>query len=75
MVRKFRNVGDMDRLPVLETDPHRLVARVAELYELSRALCPGLFTGVHKFRDMEESNRFRLEWMRARVRRNQRRSG
>ena len=69
MVRKFRTIEEMNTAQpvVLETDPARLVARVTELYELAQKLCPGRFKGVHKFRNMDEANQFRLAWMRERA--------
>lgn len=69
MLRKFKTVQDMDRAQpvVVETDPVRLVARVTALCELTQAWCPGRFRGVHRFRDMEESNAFRVTWMRERA--------
>jgi hypothetical protein len=53
--------------PVPEMDPHRKLERIANLYELGKRICPGLFKGVHKFRTIEEHNAFRLEWIRERA--------
>lgn len=54
--------------PVLETDPYRALERATSFYQLYRAAFPRGFKGVHKFRTIEESNRFRLEWMQAAIR-------
>lgn len=69
MIRKFRSIEEMNaaQRPVLETDPVRLLQRVSDLYDLAKAICPGTFTGVHKFRSIEESNAFRLSWIRDRA--------
>ncbi|MHB2019890.1 MAG: hypothetical protein ACYCW6_23365 [Candidatus Xenobia bacterium] len=63
-VRKYRSIEAMneDQKPVVETDPHRLLERLANLHELSRRLCPRLYRGVHKFRTLEKHEAFRQAW-------------
>ncbi|MEW6280585.1 MAG: hypothetical protein AB1758_18315 [Candidatus Eremiobacterota bacterium] len=69
-LRKFRSVEEMNesQRPSLETDPERLLARIAALFEFSRRFAPWRPVGVFKFRSQEESNAWRLAWTRKRVR-------
>lgn len=72
MIRKFRTVEEMNAAsrPQLETDPHRILELADGLYELAARFCGTRrrFRGVHKFRTLEESNQFRLTWLRERWR-------
>lgn len=74
MIRKFRTVEEMNEAqkPVLETDAERLSERAAGVLAFAAALPGERFRGVHKFRTQDESNAFRLEWMRKRAARRQR---
>jgi hypothetical protein len=73
VIRKFRSIEEMNAAQRLcpETDPERILQRAHQLYESAMEMVGTRrrFRGVHKFRSIEESNQFRLAWMRDRAQR------
>ena len=69
MIRKLRSIEETNEAQrtVPETDPPHLIQRVSALFAFVNAFGLTRFRGVHKFRNIEESNEFRKTWMRDRA--------
>jgi len=78
MLRKFRTIEEHNAFSAkwnTEDDAERLAERLTALFERSRQLAPGLPRGVFRFRNQEEANTWREQWLQERITRMQEEQG